>query len=69
MQEGISDAMKNMKELQLKLVLVIKNADISWIPPLQDVLRKALRAEPRIWKIQDFIILNEEMARKRRFIV
>ena len=68
-QEGIFDAMKNMKELELKLVLVIKNADIFWIPPLQDVLRKALRAELRIWKIQDFIILNEEMARKKRFIV
>lgn len=68
-QEGISDAMKNMKELQLKLVLIIKNADISWIAPLQDVLRKELRAELRIWKIPDFIILNEEMARKKHFIV
>lgn len=68
-QVGISDAMKNMKELELKLVLVIKNADISWIAPLQDVLRKELRAELRIWKIPDFIILNEEMARKKHFIV
>lgn len=36
----------------MRLVLVIKNADKSWIIPLQEKFRKELNAEMRIWKIQ-----------------
>ena len=45
------------------------NADKSWIVPLQDVFRKELKAEMHIWKIPDFIILNEEQARKKHLII
>lgn len=68
-QDGVSEGMKNAESLEIRLILVIKNADKSWIVPLQDVFRKELNAEMRIWKVPDFIILNEEMARKKHFIV
>ena len=68
-QEGISDALKNASTFEIRLILVIKNADKSWIVPLQDLLRKELRAEMSIWKIPDFIVLNEEQARKKHFII
>lgn len=68
-QDGVSQEMKNVKELEMRLILVIKNADRSWIDPLHDIFRKELNAEMRIWKIPDFIILNEEMARKKHFII
>lgn len=68
-QDGISDEMKNIENLEIRLILIIKNADRSWIVPLQDVFRKELKAEMHIWKIPDFIILDEEQARKKHFII
>lgn len=68
-QDGVSEEMKNIENLTIRLVLVIKNADKSWIIPLQEKFRKELYPEMHIWKIQDFIILNEEQARKKRLIV
>ncbi len=68
-QDGVSEEMKNTENLTIRLVLVIKNADKSWIIPLQEKFRKELYPEMHIWKIQDFIILNEEQARKKRLIV
>lgn len=68
-QDGVSEEMKNIENLTIRLVLVIKNADKSWIIPLQGKFRKELYPEMHIWKIQDFIILNEEQARKKRLIV
>ena len=68
-QDGVSEEMKNVENLEIRLVLVIKNADKSWIIPLQEKFRKELNSEMRIWKIQDFMILNEEQARKKYLIV
>lgn len=68
-QEGVSEAMRNVEELEIRLILIVKNAKKTWIAPLQDVFRKELKAEMRIWKVTDFFILNEEMARKKHFIV
>ena len=68
-KDGISDEMKNLESLEMRLILVIKNADKSWIVPLQDVFRKELKAEMHIWKIPDFIILNEEQARMKHLII
>ena len=60
---------KNIENLEMRLVLVIKNADKSWIIPLQEKFRKELNAEMRIWKIQDFVVLNEEQPRKKQLII
>lgn len=68
-QDGVSEEMKNVENLEIRLVLVIKNADKSWIIPLQEKFRKELNSEMRIWKIQDFMILNEEQAKKKHLIV
>ena len=68
-QDGVSEEMKNIENLEMRLVLVIKNADKSWIIPLQEKFRKELNAEMRIWKIQDFVVLNEEQARKKHLII
>lgn len=51
-QDGVSEEVKNIENLEMRLVLVIKNADKSWIIPLQEKFRKELNAEMRIWKIQ-----------------
>lgn len=68
-QEGLSDKMKDIKDLEMRLILVIKHADKEWIVKLQEVFREELRAEMRIWKIQDFFVLNEELARKKYLII
>ena len=68
-QDGLSDEMKCTESSEMRLILVIKNAEKSWLSPLQDIFRKELRAEMRIWGIPDFIILNEDMARKKHIII
>lgn len=68
-QDGVSEQMKNVKDLDIRLVLVVKNAETVWLDPFRDKFRNELRKEMQIWKIPEFIILNEEQARKRRFII
>lgn len=50
-------------------MLVVKNAEKEWLIPFQDVFRKILKDELRIWKIPDFIIINEATAREKRFVI
>lgn len=61
--------MKDIKNLEMRLILVIKKAEKSQMPMLQDAFRKELRAEMHIWKIPDFFVLNEEQARKKHLII
>lgn len=61
--------MRNIKDFDIRLVLVIKNAQIDWLVPFRDKFTKELKNEMRIWKIQNFIVLNEEQARKKNFIL
>lgn len=68
-QDGVSEQMKNVKDLDIRLVLVVKNAETVWLDPFRDKFRNELRKEMQIWKIPEFIILNEEQARKRHFII
>lgn len=68
-QDGVPDEMKSTGTFEMRLILVIKNAKKSWIPTLHDIFRKELNAEMRIWKIPDFIVMNEEMARKNHLII
>lgn len=68
-QDRISEEMKNIKNIQIRLVLVIKNADKSWIIPLQEKFRKELYPDMHIWKISDFMVLNEEQARNKHLII
>lgn len=60
---------KNMSNLEIRLVLVVKNAEKEWLIPFQDVFRKVLQDELRIWKIPSFSIINEETAREKHFVI
>ena len=68
-QDGMPDLLKDAENLNMRLILIVKNAEIAWLDPFRDKFRKELRKEMRIWKIPDFIILNEEQARKKQFIL
>lgn len=69
--EGVPELLreKDMSHLEIRLILVVKNAEKEWLVPFQDVFRKMLQDELRIWKIPSFSILNEEMARQKHFII
>lgn len=62
-------AEKDLSCLEIRLVLVVKNAEKEWLIPFQDVFKRELREELRIWKIPGFSIINEEMAREKHFIL
>lgn len=68
---GMSELLreKNLSELEIRLVLVVKNAEKGWLVPFQDVFGNVLRDELRIWKIPGFSIINEETARSKHFII
>ena len=68
-QEGLSEQMRDVKDLNIYLVLIVKSADRAWLDPFRDKFRKELSKEMRIWNIQEFFILNEEQARKKNFVL
>lgn len=68
-QDGVPEPMRDTENLDIRLVLIVKNADVAWLDPFRDKFRKELKKEMLIWKIPDFIILNEEQARKKHFII
>lgn len=62
-------AEKDLSCLEIRLVLVVKNAEKEWLIPFQDALKRELRDELRIWKIPGFSIINEETAREKHLIL
>ena len=66
---GVPETLKDLSKLEIRLILVVKNAEKEWLVPFQDIFRKELKDEMKIWKIPDFIIINEEMAREKHFIL
>lgn len=60
---------KNLSDMEIRLVLVVKDAEKEWLIPFQDVFRNALQDELKIWKIPGVIIINEATARKYHFIL
>ncbi len=59
----------DLSGLQIIFMLVVKNAQEEWLIPFQDVFRKKLKAELKIWKPADFFVINEATARERHFII
>ena len=53
-----------------RLLLVIKNAEKKWLPPIQDALQSALRSHVKLWSLgpKAVVVLNEEGARRQGFI-
>ena len=68
-QDGVPEQMKNVKNLEIRLILIVKDAELGWLDPFRDKFRNELRKDMQIWKIPEFIILNEEQARKKQFII
>lgn len=70
-REGIPVGLKNsdLSSMDMKLVLVVKNAEKSWLEPFPAVLKKQLQDVMSIWKIRDFIVMNEEMAKRKKLVV
>ena len=66
--QGVPDMLKDISDREIRLVLVVKNAEKEWLVSFQDVFRKELKDEMRIWKIPDFIVINEEKAREKHFV-
>jgi hypothetical protein len=68
-QDGVPDQLKDAENLNMRLILIVKNAENAWLDPFRDRFRKELGKEMRIWKIPEFFILNEEQARKKHFVL
>lgn len=69
--DGVSELLRqaDMSDLQIILVLVVKNAEKEWLIPFQDVFKRELKNEIKIWKISDFVVINEATARNKHFII
>ena len=60
--------MKNLRNVRLKFVLVVKNAkDIAWLTGPMAELRARLLQFRKIWGIEG-VVLNEELARQYKLI-
>ena len=54
---------------EIKLILVVKNAQTDWLIPLRDVLDRELKKDSRIWRCSQFYVINEEKAREKHFVI
>lgn len=69
--DGVSELLRqvNMSKLQIILVLVVKNAEKEWLIPFQEVFRRELKDEMKIWKISSFMVINEATAKDKQFVI
>ncbi|MDD1609816.1 MAG: hypothetical protein LUO95_04200, partial [Methylococcaceae bacterium] len=70
-----SELQNSFKEIELssvnfQLILVIKNCEKSWLPPLEDKLKQILQPIVKTWHLSEnsVIVLNEEGAKKRGLV-
>lgn len=70
-QDGVSQELRknNLKDREFRIVIIVKTARPERLPIYADIFRKELNAEMRVWRMQTIILLNEEQARKKKFIV
>lgn len=69
--DGVPEMLRqtDLSGLQIILVLVVKNAEKEWLIPFQDVFRRELKDEIKIWKVFSFIVINEAAARAKHLIL
>lgn len=60
----------NLSLTDVKFVLVINGHQESWLPPVQDALRKALHATVKTWAFSppSIVVLNEHLAKQHGLI-
>lgn len=59
----------DLRDFQIRFVLVVKNAQTEWLKHYQEKFQEELRREMRVWGIPSFVILNEDSARKKGLLV
>lgn len=60
----------NLKKIQFKITLVIKDHKIEWLPPLKDAIQQKLLPFCRSFnlKFNPVLVLNDQMAREKGLI-
>ncbi|MCC8103583.1 MAG: hypothetical protein LIP11_15460 [Clostridiales bacterium] len=68
--EGVPEKLmeKDLSDVEIRLVLVVKNAEKAWLEPFVEVFNKALHDELKIWKIPCVMVINELTARKKGLV-
>lgn len=59
----------NVAEIAIVPVLIVRQHQKDWIPSLADTIRKHIKGTKKAYCLDDIIVLNEESARKKRFII
>lgn len=62
-------AKKDLSKTTLKLILVVKTAEASWLIPLKDVLNRKLRKDSCIWRDVQLYAINEAKARELHLVI
>lgn len=59
---------QNLPKSKFLPILIVKSHKKEWLQELTDVLRKELKGIKKAFMLEDLIILNEEIARKKGYI-
>jgi hypothetical protein len=72
MNDELSDDFKSLdlSTVDFRLILVINGHQESWLPPLQEALRKALHATVKTWALSPsaVVVMNHELAYQSQLI-
>ena len=61
-------SVKAFLKKQIIFLLLVKEAKEEWLINVRDDLNSRMNDIMRIWKIQRIMVLNEEMARQKKYI-
>ena len=69
-QSAIGSLLAERLQHQPKVLflVIVRQHEVSWCPPLQDALRREMRHILRLWKA-DVMVINERMARAKGVIL
>lgn len=68
--EGVPSLLRNkdLSEVHMCFVLVVKNAKTEWLIPYKERVSRELKDVCSIYKMPDILVINEEIARKKKLI-
>jgi hypothetical protein len=58
----------SLEQVEFLFVLVVKNHQKEWLPPLQDKLKLSLRPLLKTWNRSEVLVMNQEIARYNKLI-
>ena len=59
----------DLSKYQIKPILVVKMAEKEWLPSLADVLNRKIINLKRIWNLDNLLVLNEDLARRKGLVI